>query len=305
MIFVAKIYIFLPNLKKEMNKKLPKYLLGKYQLLGTVTFSVLFALIFLNLYIPFSDTAWFGLGRSVNFLFTAGFMFLSMLILVVSRVLMYKTQDMFDMTYLQYVLWCLGEVFLICVLYTFVTVDIVKPEAPDYFHILLKALLYGMIALVIPYIISGMFIAIVEKNRTIRLMRYQSRISDQDSVSSPQGGQITFFDNSGALKFSVSSLDLYYIESDDNYINVWYSDKKGDLKMYMLRCSLKAVEDSFKGSTLLRCHRKYIVNLAKAKVLRKEKDGYFIDLDCSTIDPIPVSKTYSDNILGYFSSVRK
>ena len=38
-------------------EKLPKYLLGKYQLMGTVTFSVLFAVVFLNLYIPFSETA--------------------------------------------------------------------------------------------------------------------------------------------------------------------------------------------------------------------------------------------------------
>ncbi len=287
-----------------MHKKLPKYLLGKYQLLGTVTFSVLFALVFLNLYIPFSDTAWFGLGRSANFLFTAGFMFLAMLILIVSRVIMYKTQDMFDMTYLGYVLWCLGEVFLICLLYTFVTTDVIFPENHDYLRIFSKALLNGMIALVIPYIISGMFIAIVEKNRTIRLMRCQSRSAGQETRQEISS-QITFFDNNGALKFSVSSSDLYYIESDDNYINVWYSDKKESLKMYMLRCKLKTVEDSFRGSTLLRCHRKYIVNLSHAQVLRKEKDGYFIDLDNARIDPIPVSKTYVENVLGYFSSDSK
>ena len=285
-----------------MNKKLPKYLLGKYQLSGTVVFSVLFALVFLNLYIPFSDTAWFSLGRSVNFLFTAGFMFLAMLILVASRVVMYKTQDLFDMTYLGYVLWCLGEVFLICVLYTFVTADIVEPDGENYLHIFFRALPYGIIALVIPYIISGMFIAIVEKNRTIRLMRCQSKVSGQENSVSKTSSQLTFFDNSGALKFSVSSLDLYYIEADDNYINVWYSDKHGALTMYMLRCSLKNVEDSFKGSTLFRCHRRYIVNLSKAKTLRKEKDGYFIDLDNVQIEPIPVSKTYSENILKYFSS---
>ena len=75
--------------------------------------------------------------------------------------------------------------------------------------------------------------------------------------------------------------------------------------MYMLRCKLKTVEDSFRGSTLLRCHRKYIVNLSHAQVLRKEKDGYFIDLDNARIDPIPVSKTYVENVLGYFSSDSK
>ena len=56
--------------KMLLNQKLPAYLLGKYQLIGTVTFSVLFALVFLNLYIPFSETAWFSLGNSVMFLHT-------------------------------------------------------------------------------------------------------------------------------------------------------------------------------------------------------------------------------------------
>ena len=40
-----------------LNQTLPGYLLGKYQLIGTVTFTVLFALVSLNIYIPFSDTA--------------------------------------------------------------------------------------------------------------------------------------------------------------------------------------------------------------------------------------------------------
>ena len=74
-----------------MNRfKVPEYLLGKYQLIGTVTFSVLFALVFLNIYIPFSDTAWFGLGDSVMFLLTLSFAFMVILLLVVSRVLMYR-----------------------------------------------------------------------------------------------------------------------------------------------------------------------------------------------------------------------
>lgn len=285
-----------------MNKKLPKYLLGKYQLLGTVTFSVLFAIVFLNLYIPFSDTAWFGLGNSANFLFTTGFMSISLLILIISRIIMYKTQDMFDMTYLEYVLWCIGEVVLICFFYTVVTVDVTSPADPDYLHIFLKAVLYGSISLIIPYIISGMFIAIVEKNRTIRMMRSQNKVIESGLEQMKTGSQITFFDNAGNLRFSVNSSDLYYIESDDNYINVWYSDKKGQLMMYMLRCRLKTVEDSFCGSSLLRCHRKFIVNLARASVFRREKDGYFIDLDNSQISPIPVSKTYYDNIRRYFSS---
>ena len=75
-----------------MNNKLPQYLLGKYQLIGTVTLTVLFALVFLNLYIPFSETAWFGLGYSVTFLLTLAYAAITILILIFSRILMYKSK---------------------------------------------------------------------------------------------------------------------------------------------------------------------------------------------------------------------
>ena len=283
----------------KMNKKLPKYLLGKYQLLGTVTFSVLFAIVFLNLYIPFSDTAWFGLGNSVNFLATAGFMFISMLILIVSRVIMYKTQDMFDMTYLWYVIWCLGEVVVICMLYTFVTVDVTGPSDRDYLNIFLKSLLYGSIALIIPYIITGMYFTIMDKNRTISLMNCTNVISD-DAAPARDSDKVTLFDSSGALRLSVSTDNLYYVESDDNYIKVWYLDARGELKTYMVRCRLKTVEQSFRGTSLVRCHRKYIVNLGRVKVLRKEKDMYWLDLDNDAIPPLPVSRTYTEDVLSRF-----
>ena len=54
----------------KLNKTLPEYLLGKYQMIGSVTFTVLFAIVFLNIYIPYSQTAWFGLGNSTTFIKT-------------------------------------------------------------------------------------------------------------------------------------------------------------------------------------------------------------------------------------------
>lgn len=303
-LFVVKISTFaeyLEYLHRLMNKELPKYLLEKRQLMGTVTFSVLFALVFLNLYIPFSDTAWFGLGNSVYFLFTAGFAFVSLLILIVSRVALYKLRNVMRMTYLGYVLWCVAEVILICLFYTFVTMDITDPGDLNFMQVLGKSLLYGTISLIVPYIISGMYFAIIDKNNTIRLMHCKDVVSDEPELH--HDTKITLFDNNGALKLSLSSGSLFYIESDDNYIKVWYSDNKGALKMYMLRCRLKKVEDSFRNGPLVRCHRKYIVNTEKVKVLRKENEGYVLILGDESVPPIPVSKTYTDNVLKIFSSL--
>ena len=286
-----------------MNKRIPEYFLEKTQLIATVTFAVLFAIVFLNIYIPFSDTAWFRLGDSVFFLFTAGFAAISICILVASRILMYHSKKWFKMTYLEYVLWCFAEVVLICIFYTFVTVDVQKPAEMPPLQIFGKAFLYGVICLIIPYTIAGMYFAIVDKNRTIRLMSSKGFASDQEPFHGVES-QITLFDNSGSLKLSIKSSSLYYIESDDNYIKVWYTDSKGELKTYMLRCRLKTIEDSFKGTSLIRCHRKYIVNSNKVKVLRKESEGYFLDLDNVDIPPIMVTKTYMENVLSRFSVSR-
>ena len=82
---------------------------------------------------------------------------------------------------------------------------------------------------------------------------------------------------------------------------MWYTDSKDNLKQYILRCRLKTVEEDFKGSPLVRCHRKYIVNLKKVSTLRKESDGYVLDLDNEAIPPITVTKTYTDAVLSHFT----
>ena len=163
-----------------------------------------------------------------------------------------------------------------------------------------RALLYGTIALGVPYLIAGMYFAIIDKNKIIRLMNYENVVTDEP-VKADSQQKITLFDNNGSLKLSLSLENLFYIESDDNYIKVWYTDSKGELKQYMLRCRLKTVEESFKGSALVRCHRKYIVNIKKVAMLHKESDGYYLDLCREEIPPIAVTKTYTDSVLGYFT----
>ncbi|MBQ8809641.1 MAG: LytTR family transcriptional regulator [Bacteroidales bacterium] len=284
--------------------KIPGYLLGKYQLIGTVTFSVLFAVVFLNIYIPFSDTAWFGLGDSVMFLLTIVFTGTAILTLIMSRLLMYRSKRLFEMTYAGYTLWCILEIVFICGFYTWLTIDITAPVDESVWKIFGRSLLYGTIALGVPYLISGMYFAIIDKNNTIRLMNYENVVTDEPVRPDTQMQKITLFDNSGALKLSLSPENLYYIESDDNYIKVWYTDSKGELKQYMLRCRLKTVEESFKGSGLVRCNRKYIVNIHKVNTLRKESEGYFLDLANESIPPLPVTKTYTDTVLSYFTEVQ-
>ena len=281
-------------------KPLPEYLRGKYQLTYTVTFAALFSIVFLLLSLPFSHNSWMALGNSHFFIFTVLFATGSLTLVALSRFIMYKTRTL-KMTFLGYAAWCVAEVMVICLAYSFITVPLTGIGWDQFPRTLGNAMLYGTISLIIPYILAGMYFAIHDKNQTIRLMNYDNVVVDENILPSKLE-KITLFDNSGNLKLCVNASSLYYMESDDNYIIVRYSDSRGDLKRYMIRCKMKTVEDSFKGSSLVRCHRKYIVNMDKVKVLRREKDGYELDLDSDVIPPIPVTKTYEQNVLAAFNN---
>ncbi|MBQ3438376.1 MAG: LytTR family transcriptional regulator [Bacteroidales bacterium] len=288
-------------MEEGARKYIPSYLRERYQLLGTVTFAALFSVLFLLVSIPFSNNAWFRLGNSTFFGFTALFASISLAILIVSKVTMYKTRNILPMTYWGYAAWCLSEIVLITVLYTIFTVTIAQPEDQNGIAIFFHALVYTFVCLGVPYIIAGMFFTIIDQNRTIRLMNMQDVVTDETPAETAAPVQkFTLFDNNGVLKLSVSSANLYYVEADDNYIKVWYADQQGALQTYMLRCRLKTVEESFAGSDLIRCHRKFIVNMQKVKVLQKVGAVYEITLDNEAIAPIPVTKTYIENVLEKF-----
>ena len=95
--------------------------------------------------------------------------------------------------------------------------------------------------------------------------------------------------------------NLLYIDSADNYATIHYLNKS-KLSHFLIRNSLKWMEENLtKETPLVRCHRSYIVNLDKVKVLRRTKDGIFLEMDAMNTPDIPVSKTYYERVMAKFS----
>ena len=284
---------------------IPRYLLGKHQLTASVVFAALFSLIFILVSIPFTQNAWFQLAGNEAFGYTVAFFVIAVIVVVISkRALYFRSAN--DMTYLEYMLWCFGEVCVIALLYTAFTIEgesfgIIETDNIKFVPLLAQSIIITLVCLGIPYIISGLYFALEDKNNTIRLMNYSNVVSDEQ-VPLHKEKRINLTDNNGAIKFSINSDNLYFLESDDNYIQVWYINTDGEMKQYMLRCKLKTIEESFTDSGLVRCHRKYVVNIDKVATLRFEGGGYFIDLDRKGLDPIPVSKSYEETVLSRFNS---
>ena len=112
---------------------------------------------------------------------------------------------------------------------------------------------------------------------------------------------IAFPDEKGEIKISVMLENLLYVESSDNYATIHYLNK-AKLSHYLIRNSLKWMEENLtKETPLVRCHRSFIVNLDKVKVLRKTKDGIFLEMDALNTPDIQVSKTYYERVMDKFS----
>jgi len=107
---------------------------------------------------------------------------------------------------------------------------------------------------------------------------------------------IHFHDEKGTLRLSIKFSNLFYIESSVNNVIIYY-ENKGKIASFLLRKSMKSIETQYSDYPLARCHRTYIVNIDKVKVLRNDKEGVFLDLDYMGLPDLPVSKTYSEQVI--------
>ena len=86
------------------------------------------------------------------------------------------------------------------------------------------------------------------------------------------------------------------ISAEINYVNIYYVDND-KVRNYILRSSMKALDEICQDNGLLRCHRSYYINPKHVKVLRKDKDGIvYAELDAKDVMNIPVTKRYYDRL---------
>ena len=66
----------------------------------------------------------------------------------------------------------------------------------------------------------------------------------------------------------------------------------------MLRCRTSDIEKSLEGTSMVRCHRSYIVNIRKIQFVGEEHRMRYIKLDDESLKQIPVSKSYYESLLS-------
>ncbi len=280
-----------------MSKRIHDYLVTKKNIFLLLVFIAIFSLLFINVYIPFDSANWLDTLTPTGYFFRSSLIVsIGLFVLVVSRIIMYYVHKKAPLHFANYYGWILGEIIVMALIYTFLA-KLIMDDPRDFFDIFPKVILYIFLTIFIPYTVAWLYMAL--KN----LEAINSKMAAENTVpnlllekSDDKLTHIYFCDNKGAIHLSVRFSNLYYLESSDNYVTVVY-ENRGNITRSLLRRSMKSIETDYPHYPLVRCHRSYIVNKEKVKVLKRTKEGMFLDLNHKELPLLPVSKSYSETII--------
>jgi hypothetical protein len=277
----------------DLSKQIPAYLTEKQNIVRLIFFTAGFALVFINIYSPFDVSSWFKVTKLQLLFYSSLVILTGVLVVVVSRIILYQVvKRKIKVSLGNYFLWIAAEVFSMAMFYVIYEKTFLK-DTRSFWDLYKLSIQNTALVLLLPYSISWLYFSWIDKNRQLEKLSFASEVSHDIKEMLP------FKDEKGVMRISVKTSDLLYLQAADNYVTIFYIHQQKQAK-YMLRSSLKQIESELGYSPFIRCHRSYMVNFEKVKIIRREKDGLRLELEAPVTVEIPVSKTYMEEVFKAF-----
>jgi DNA-binding LytR/AlgR family response regulator len=281
-----------------MRRKIPPFIYKRSNLTLLVIFTAVFALFFINIYKPFESPQWYPITQFEYFLYSSLIILTGVLVVVISRIIMFYYTKKRTLTYWDYIIWVIGEIFFMSLFYTLYSYTL--DETRDFMEVYRSSVINTSLILLLPYIITLLFLSWKENSR--RVKELEKELEHGDANTQLSAGILTFHDEKGELLLSIKKDSLLYLEAADNYVSVWYLSKSG-VNKYLVRNTLREMEERFLQSAVVRCHRSFMVNLDQVKIAKRTRSGIVLDLGTDKVPDIPVSRTYADRIAQWFTTI--
>lgn len=279
---------------------IPSFIYKKSNQIAMVIFVPIFALLFISIYSPFDFNHIDIQGRVLSWLniqsrelavqlITLALILTGMAVAAVSRWIMALYTSKHQISYVTYIMWIAFELLVMAMLYTFAGFAI-EPDK-GFVTIFRNTVVKTFFILLIPYTMC--YIYFIWQERVAQLRTIRERLAEDETIL--KAAYVQIYDDKGEMRLSVRRENLILLESADNYVCVWYLNNNSPKKI-LVRNTLKNIADSLSSTHIQRCHRSYVVNLDLVKVMRREKEGVFVELGIDGVPEVPISKTYSDAI---------
>ena len=293
------------------NKELPNFLVTKENIRRLIFFTTVYSLVFINIFRPFNSETWIpGINNLNYFLYSSLMVVIGLALISISRVVMYFFVKKISIGYWEYLIWILGEITILAGFYVFIAHKVgfidnyieenqIKIYSEAVFEIYRKAVANTTWMLLIPYIISYLYLYNEHLVRNVIAKLNENANSVQSQTDKKEQSLIHFKDDRNEVRFSITTDKIAYIESSDNYCKIFYinNDKLQD---FILRTSLKKLQEELKDTAIQRCQRSYMVNFEHVVSLRRDNNDISLEFDIKEIKEIPVSKSYNDKVVESF-----
>ena len=279
---------------------IPSFIYKKSNQVAMVIFVPIFALLFISIYSPFDFNQIDTKGRVLSWLniqsrelvvqlITLALILIGMAVAAVSRWIMGIYTRKHQISYVTYISWIAIELLVMAMLYTFAGFAI-DPDK-SFVTIFRNSVVKTFFILLIPYTMCYIYFIWQERVAQLRIIR--ERLAEDETTL--KAAYVQIYDDKGDMRLSVRRENLIMLESADNYVCVWYLNNNSPKKI-LVRNTLKNIADSLSSTHIQRCHRSYVVNLELVKVMRREKEGVFVELGIEGVPEVPISKTYAGAI---------
>lgn len=242
----------------------------------------IFAFVFTLLYNPFGtvetlqmEHASYSFNLTIIFCIFFG-------VVALSRLALFLLRERVVATGLSYALWCVGEE-IVGALFASLYIILMMEGEQSFFEVVGRSfgVLFGIC--IYPYTLLYLGLSLhAERNKEVQA-------ADPASL-------IKFYDEYKKLRFVIASEAVIYLKSEENYVQIHHTDK-GKVRKFVLRSSMRALEEQMTRHGLVRCHRSYFINPDYIKMIHKEPSGVVVaELTTEGVESIPISRKYQEEI---------
>lgn len=242
----------------------------------------LFVLVFTIYYKPYGVYDILHMEHS-TFAFNATMLFCIVLVSIsITRGWLYLIGKYREISKPVYLAWCVGET-LVASLFVSLYIVLMETEPGSFFEVAGSSFIAMLATCIYPYGFMWLGLELYAKN-------------NEDPEKADDNSLIRFYDEYSKLRFVIAPDAVIFIKSEDNYVQIHYLDKNRT-KKFILRSSMRALEEDLAKHGLVRCHRSYFINPSFIRIVHRDSSGLIVaELDQDGYESIPISRKYHDSI---------
>lgn len=259
---------------------------------------LLLSILFIIIYQPVGYMQTTGLLSPWNkYIYVAIQVITGFVILCISRIILRRYHEKLRMEQTHYIIWIGVEIVLISLVLSIMASGLNDHEEVVFSDLLWHITLDVVTILVLPYLVTMLLFTL--RDRKQQIIELHKLLDSMTPAQPADPDSMFFYDRGGKLSFSTRRTNVLYIQAADNYSNIHYLNE-GKEDTFILHNSMKNLDSAEMYKGLLRCHRGYMVNIENVKLLRKDRDGLVLELNQGS-QAIPVSRTYNDRVVAFFT----